>query len=548
MASHEDIFLDERTWFTSTITQVLKKLRRVLRAIQDDTLENNEVFDHVSSSSSLEELFSRVGPIASVVLHGLLSDEEWKELVASEVALTSRDVEMLISARLGRQARLLGGLKQSSVRFANKMSLNAQQQHEYAVIMKESKELLLLEDREDEQDESSQSLSMQVQAEHKRVSKEPVKKKQRIDDDAPVVAPIVTPSSPIREVVLVESEAEGEAERSEDHNEDGEDIAQILEEASASVNTVVEMLRWYYSVAGSEGQPKLEMGKIEPPNSDLADPNVLTTRRELVMRCLNEEQSPDECRLEQWAKLLRFWRFVKRAFVIVAIFAKFEKTKPRGGTTMAKRFTEALRKLKCAKPISYAHALNYRRVGEFFLEYPRFVYQLRLTKLKDWNARIDELKERVITEGSAWSVLLDFGYCAIVEEENEHECCSQGRGRILKCSDCGNSFHECCAGYEEGSVLAWSDIDLEGLSAGVTLSVKVYCQECLESRECDAHSVARRIAEVVAVAKFFNAEGCRFRLQPVKGDGYCLFGILEKFARQHLESCKPCVSLEPTTC
>lgn len=101
--------------------------------------------------------------------------------------------------------------------------------------------------------------------------------------------------------------------------------------------------------------------------------------------------------------------------------------------------------------------------------------------------------------------------------------------REWQCSDCSRDFHESCAGYPEKSL--HGEIQLK---EGVTLKVSLYCAQCLENLEFQHTYVTRKVAKMVAIARFFNDPACRFQLEPVPGDGYCLFGILEGFARDHL--------------
>lgn len=101
--------------------ELLVKLRKILAAsgVGDDALNNPEVFTRLASSSSIEVLFrvleEEMGQVTKHILHGLLSDEEWKELSDSKAAFTSGSLAQLRMVRLRRQQKLFRGVRRAVV-------------------------------------------------------------------------------------------------------------------------------------------------------------------------------------------------------------------------------------------------------------------------------------------------------------------------------------------------------------------------------------------------------------------------------------------------
>ncbi len=93
-----------------------------------------------------------------------------------------------------------------------------------------------------------------------------------------------------------------------------------------------------------------------------------------------------------------------------------------------------------------------------------------------------------------------------------------------------------CVGYPDGSLkehtllshIAKGRSGVENINA---FPMDLYCNKCV----VDPDKIVSAIAEQELVAQFLNDPTNNFRLERVPGDGYCIFRILEDFAKQHLE-------------
>lgn len=545
-----DAFADERSWFSTRVEEVLMKLRKVLLVTGGSTLDDQGVFLVVASARSLQEMLQRLreATVEEQLFRGLLTDEEWREIVESDEALASQDVSRLRKARLRRQWRLLSGMQRAAVDLTVQDSVEVEEETRLvSECMKMMQDVLTkvgMNPRGTMRRKPKAAKQVEEETRQNDVVEEVQQRPQRRRErEKTPMASAVTPTPPKRVQKKQKTRvAENEQSREEEvQNEAVPDAAPVevnnqlldlLAEASMSVNVVVDLLRGYYE---SEKQLTIRIGDIEPPSCSLADPSLLTLNEELASSCLDEQHEEKTEQLEQWGQLLKVWRLCRRALVIVAVFQRLNQTKNRGRTRIQDRFDDALKRLKCSKVIHYHHALVYEKIGLFLLRYPRFMFQLRLVHLDEWSAVMDQLEKASLVD---WTTPPEYNNGAIIigstDNNNAGPCyvCSHGRERgssVWQCSDCSRDFHESCAGYPEKSL--HGEIQLK---EGVTLKVSLYCAQCLENLEFQHTYVTRKVAEMIAIARFFNDPSCCFQLEPVPGDGYCLFGILEGFARQYL--------------
>lgn len=543
-----DVFAEEKSWFVTRVEEVLTKLRKVLHVTGDSGLDEPDVFHQVVHASSLEQMFlllqQATSERASQLFHDLLTNDEWKELVESDDALTSQDVIKLRKARLKRQWRLLSGMQQTAVDLTVQDTVGIEEETRLVSECMQMMQNVLTKVGMNPRgtmrrpkakkivEAVAQPAEQEIEHEDVQEHQRPQRRREREKSPPKEASPRVVKKRKAKPKEVSESE-EGEAGVQEAEVVENSALTKLLVQAYESVEAVSKMLREYYA---NNQHLTIDVKGIEPPCSSLAEPSVLASNEKLAIRCLDEEDGESH-QLEEWAHLFKFWRLCRRALVIVAVFKRLNQSKSRGGTLIQNRFDDAIRRLKCSKPIQYRQALVYQKIGQFLLRFPRFMFQLRLVQLDEWSSVIEQLEE-----AAARGVLVDWAdnpeYVSRESssehaEANHRSCyvCSQGeeRGNVWSCYECRKGFHELCGQYPENSL--HGEIHLPG---GVKLEPRVYCVRCLERVELQQADVVRRVAEIVAIGRFFNAPECRFRLEPVPGDGYCLFGILERFARQYL--------------
>jgi hypothetical protein len=85
---------------------------------------------------------------------------------------------------------------------------------------------------------------------------------------------------------------------------------------------------------------------------------VLWDGEEKLKHYLASMPGDDESAVEKWGALLKWWHIVERSFSVMGVFAHLCRMRKQ--------------------------AEKYDRLGKFLLRFPRFVFQLQLLSLADW--------------------------------------------------------------------------------------------------------------------------------------------------------------------
>ena len=219
-------------------------------------------------------------------------------------------------------------------------------------------------------------------------------------------------------------------------------------------------------------------------------------------------------RMEKYGLLMGWWRVVKRAYLLVGVFACLGEKKSRGKKKSLRVRYEiyAERVKKEGKPLSFIQAQKYDRLGQFLLKYPGFVFQLQFVSLDHWRQSVAKGKSLmraigdILTEEEIqfWKGAVEMGEVPALgqisrnagseddEEEEEEESgvqkeggaedvciyCKQMRegSEVWNCSECSAFFHETCAGYADKTVC--HDLTLQK-SKDVELETLAYCRYVL---------------------------------------------------------------------
>jgi hypothetical protein len=533
---------EEKAWFSARLREVLTKLKAVLAVTGGSPLDQSRVFERAAACASVEALFAVLDDVVAKMFRGMFDEAEWRELMNSQAAMASQREAHLRTLRLRRQRSLLAAAQKTAVEFT--VHDGAEQSTLVSECMQMMQNLIArvgmnprgtlrrsTAGKKTSEEEPAVRQKKRERAAVPASPKEKPKKKQAKEpsedeeDDDEEEEEEGNMEEEVRQVEVAHEEAEDEEEEEVDAADVGD---ALLRRLSDSAETVTEMWRKYRSSGGSLS---VAIGAVEPPDRSWAEPTVLELQRDTVARLMEEGDDADITPLEQWSSLIRFWRLAKRAFVIVAIFRRLESTQSRGNTRLLARYEKLVKGLNCSSnAVRYRQATSYRRIGQCLLEYPRLLYQLHLTTLQEWSGAIGLLEGKLAASRVWKEPPRDDS-----SSEEEEVCCVcrlSDRGAVWSCSECKKEFHELCAGYEEGQLR--DNVPLEGRSAGVVLRVRSYCGVCLNALGKKPSEIARTVAEITTVAQFFNAPECPFALELVAGDGYCLVGILERFARARL--------------
>lgn len=573
----------ERAWFTSRVTKMLEKTRRILHVLQRDDLNDERKFEGLCRSVSVEQVCANLGTTLGGIFRSLVSEEEWNELEVCSRNIAERNEAQIRTERLRRQKNQLEKCAQLVI---NLTVRDEEVQEEQAKLAAESVDVaqsflkaagltgrlttlkaivVRPNDSEEEEDEhEGEDAESIVPGRPKRGRQKEVVERQ--DEAGPLLrekvprkkTKVVEEEPPLRRTVEVEEEEES-VSMSES---DGDDVEGMLEEIGKKVALAAEDAKMLRQLLGSVNlgcNQSLRFRNVAPPDVALAtgaegevllrEPNLLKGifEQEDVVRLdslkfedANVEHDNDL--IEKLGTLLSWWRLVRQALALAGIFAHLKKNgggrRRRGrGKLMKQRFEEVV------KSISYTQAKKYARIGQLVSAFPQLLYQTQFVLVAQWMATLP------LADGTSSIALVDLFPKLLNQEQltfwriSQQLCktCSvSDRRQTLTCDGCGFQFHALCAGYPgedsfSARVLLRRPARGRAKVPPVTEFVTMlYCANCLPKNDTNVNVIVKSVSEKQAVADFLNQDGCKFTLERVPGDGYCIFRILEDFAKTRL--------------
>lgn len=345
--------------------------------------------------------------------------------------------------------------------------------------------------------------------------------------------------------------------------------AAALKEFNSKLEAAKEEVRELKVLLSAEGTRMLRFMNVPPPDVSLASAaqgermveDGKMFREALSVQDLPNPDNHDNRVIKKLGALLNWWCTVRQGLVFAGVLAHLKKTKRRGGRGIKSRFETTVEKL-LDRAVSYEQASRYARVGLLVRSFPQLLYQTQLCCSTGWLATISlrdgtsgalvDLFALLCEDQEYWSQPIEaVGPIEAIEaaaapnkdgddQDQCKYCALSDRGLTWRCKGCGLLFHELCAGYpDDGTVcdmilLRSPTRGRSGVPCVTAFEPKLYCAECLVDIESDVPTVLARIEELSAVANFLNANDCPFVLERVPGDGYCIFRILEDFARGKL--------------
>lgn len=519
----------EKKWFAAQLQKRLLMTRAALKVTGNAVLDDDNALEEISWLASLEEVLDALGE-ANEMFMAMFSEEKWAKLKASQESIAQGKVRAL---RLKRHVSRMAETRQDAV--VDLTAATEQSDDGIAEFMATSRSLAdLVWQKKDEKDTG---LQQRVRKPSKKVEQQGNGEKE---EDVAVEKKRQQPARKKREKEEQEDADEdgAVAEKKQLRKKDGdanvkevvveensditcEDLLASLDQAGEDCKTVLAMLKEAAADAEKVVLKLENMAIPDPTAATLARGAVLVTKKDDLVRCLQESEPKDQ--IERWGDLNKWRRTAKRAYEIAGLFAFLRSRDSEGGTTIAARYKYATKDV--GKVLSHPHAARYDRLGRFLLEFPQFVNQLQFVKLNDWFQKVTVAKGKSVVVMDAVKKLLSDEQLEFWKKQPEEVCvvCSQTqtRARLWGCPECGALFHEMCAGYD-------------GSTACDDVQVHIFCHQCLPKHAMTPDDVAAQVVEIKAVASYLMAAGCPFVLERLADNGAALFQMLEKCARTHL--------------
>lgn len=437
-AGQEPLVKAERVFFFKRVSDGLARVGRILKAFEsDETLDAEEMAD-LAKLTMLKALEERLPVRVWKVFQSCFSQEEWDELVASEACILSESRAQLRTLWLKRQKQRLDESCETAIDLTIRDEDELEDQ--FTLVNSCTASIQKLLDR----------VGMNARGTVKRVpkvlSRDPVKAqgcKKRVEveavdvegnvcvvkqkpkpkpkvngkekrkvstaselsfdeDDADADADdnMVIALQPEKEKEEEEAEPEDEPEEEED-DDDASDSLQQLKIVFDRMRKDVTIVEIMLNEAAS-GQVILNVGPVCPPDLNLASKDactVLLANAEQLSRCLSFPEAGEVPPAERWGVLLKWWRLVEHAFSIAGLFKHLREMR-RGKKSMAERYAVILKRLKKKdeqkEVLSYNQARKYDQLGRFLLKFPRFMYQLQLVSLSDWQQKAGPQSESLM--------------------------------------------------------------------------------------------------------------------------------------------------------
>ena len=416
----------ERMLFGKRIAKGLARAGRALKAVESDVTLSAEEVEELARLTTLKALEERLPAKAWKVFRSGFSEEKWDELVTSEACILSESRAQLRTLRLKRhkqrldescetaidltvrdedeveeQSTLVNSCTVAVQKLLDRVGMNARGTVKRVVKARNPADDLPLAKAkgggkkrvEIEGEPPQEENDRVVKQKQKSKAKSKAKEKRKVStasemsfeeegEDANAEDDMVVALQPEKD----KEEAEGEAEEEEDAEpEDANGLKSVFNRMREDVPVVAAMLK---EAASGQGQVVLNVGHVCSPVVELLSGNAckaLLANVDQLSRCLTTSfDVPDEVPLaEHWGVLLKWWRLVKRAISIAGLFEHLRGM--RKGKKMEERYDRIVKRLKKKEGVlSYGYARRHDRLGQFLLKYPRFVNQLQLVSLADW--------------------------------------------------------------------------------------------------------------------------------------------------------------------
>lgn len=476
----DELVEKEQDFFWKQVDEGLERARNVLVACE------RSLPVHVARNS-LDSLFSSLGgrnTTAGRVFRSVFREEDWTDLCASDSAL--HDQKMVQRVRLERQKRFFeSGLVDGGVEVLTQ----------------------LLEQLKKKRDEGDDVSLREAQAPPKKavVGDRVARKKSKTnssEEDVTVQKERIAPRQKKKDVAQEEPVRIIKESRWED----------VLERMKLSVSVVCSLQQ----LSGT----KVGVGQLVPPDPRCAEAArgeaLVRDPRRLSVMLAAEPSLPVSAKL---GRLSTWWDVCKKAFDVAGVLAFLRSSVEEKKGTLRERFVA----LGCG---GYEQATRYDKLAHTLLEFPLLVFQTELISVKGWMQWLikgvaipDYWRQRNVPE----------------KEENDGDVCAVcGTGEhvaeLWMCDGCNRWFHDTCCGYQHGTLV--KEVEL---GPGNVQCATAYCDRCLQKKSMKHEQVTQAAHEMRAVGNFLCMPDCPFTLERVAGDGYCIFNVLETFAREECQ-------------
>lgn len=462
------------------------------------------------NTKSIESLFLSLGGEHSVpgkVFRSMFREDEWNDLLASG----SSQEENVAVLRRRRQVRLL----ESAIKIDAKTLKELRQVLEKLTT---SSTCTIVEDGtggcdEDDSNDEEKPEEKEMQASRKKASSSssPTTKTKGVQMT--------------RKRVVRQEEEEEDASVSDEETDRRRRVVrkksvgsweEVLERMKKSVAVVTLLQK---NLSGRA----IRVGQLVSPDPRMADwsrGEVLSKDSgRLSVLFSDDDDSAAAPMSAKLGRLVSWWHLCKRSFQIAGLMSYLRQQK---GGTLRQRFAETVK-----DAASYENATRYDRLASMLLEYPLLIYQIEIISLNAWNKW---LSGNGLSIPEFWRQKVPPS--PTVEEEGD-VCSVCGMGDIVAelwfCGSCFVWFHDTCAGYEHNSLV--KEVELE---PGELHVMDAMCHGCLKKSNTKHCEIVWRMSEVRALGNFLRSPDCAYQLKRVPGDGFCIFGILESFAREEL--------------
>lgn len=488
----------EKFFFVQRVTEGLERARGVLSSF-------GQMLPDAVVTDSMKSLCHSLGQgSAWQVFQSMFRKEEWDDLCGSDAAIHAKGERAVYALRQRRQKRLFEEVSQ--------VIMDDGQRGDLDKLLRK----WFHGEEEDMSVEEKHGLVVQKKSFKKKKKKKQVEKTSDEEDGAFVSSStaggedevVALAPPPPAEVPRLSSVEEPEAE--DDHFD-------VWNRMQQSVAVVAEILQQQQHVGIT--------GPLVPPDPRQAEASrgeALILHSGAAAHHLLDDSSLSLSVSEQVGRLVSWWQLCRRSFAVAGVLA-YLRTTSGGGGTLRERFRAAVGP---TIRLTYEQATRYDKLAKVLLEYPLLMYQLERVTLTAW------------TEQRSSDDIPDYWRQQKVPLEEQgggmtHRCCckcgmSERVSQLWSCDACNHFFHDTCAGYEHQSLTSEPELG----HFGNVQKISLYCDNCLSRKKLRHVDVALRVSEVRAVAAFLNKSDCPFWLQQVDGDGYCIFGILESFARE----------------
>lgn len=594
----DSLLLDaEREWFSSQLRLMLERTKEILAAFGNESLNDEEQLEALCGATTLQEVVNGLDNVAGRVFRALFSKEEWNNLEASSMSLFEGNEAQVRLARMKRQKILLDMVAGTTVDLTVRDEELAEEQARLATESLETVRAFLgsagltgraslkavvvvpSDSHEEEKEEASDKESEEQQ---KRVRKSGRQKK---GDDLP--KPKIAKKAKVLEAVVeIEEQDKSEAEELESEEAEEEPKEEDDDEEEETPNAHLEHVKSLLAAAAEESKDlqqwletdvnavkTLRFYNASPPDVNIAtveqfqNPSFL---KEILSDAPSEFQATtsDNGLIEKLGRLLSWWKLVRQCLVFAGIFAHLKSRRPkrkagRQRKPMEQRYDELVSK-SIDNCIGFKQAKKYVAIGRLVRAFPQLLYQTQFVLLVQWKSSLslpdgtvgtlDKVFPKLLSdkEKDFWRII-SLAPCAPASSSSSSVpappplppcsvCSLDDRGSsTFTCSGCHCNFHALCVGYPEDDARFFDQILLTRPTKGrgkilptAEFTKELYCGSCLDAKNVELNDIIASVKEHRAVADFLNQNDCLFALACVPGDGYCIFGILEEFARGHL--------------